>query len=144
MFAARVCTTNGTAALSDSWGWSKYLRLIISSRLINARRYRGAITAASRGTRHFARRSLESRSIIGIRNWNRTIAIDPGTLRASATQFDLRSISRRRSAWVNQVDAFSKLSSSNLPCYSRRIRVCLLWHWVPVNDHEVINRYTTA
>lgn len=102
MLAAGVCTyahgTNGAAP--DSWGWSKYLRLIISSRLINACRYRGVITAASRGTRHFANRDRLS---AGTRNWNRARYRSRNPARISATRFDLRSISRRgSSARVNQ------------------------------------------
>lgn len=59
---------SSSSSSSDSWGWSKYPRLIILSCLINARRHRGVITGASC---YFARRRIKSRSIIGTRNWNR-------------------------------------------------------------------------
>lgn len=132
MFAARVCKclyAYGTccATSPDSWGWSKYLRLIISSRLINARRYHGVITAASRGTRHFARRSLESRSIISPHQElkPRSLSIQELYTHQLSDSIYARSVDGdHRRGLISR--RFRKLSSSNLRCYSYPIYVYLL------------------
>jgi len=113
------------ATSPDSCGWSKYLRLIILSRLINVRRYRGVITTASRGTRHFARRSLEYRDRLpgrGTQDSETALTIDPGTLRAIGYSSRLVDGDHRCGLISKR---FRKLSSSSLRCYSHRIRTSI-------------------